>query len=220
MSYDWSDAAYDEAMDNLYEDFAKTAHEDDRIYDRIVEQFKDSRLCAFYVEHPDISKAARDMLSEAMKLKDESSRSSLIMAAAASEICLRDALLTPIIYGSFHSDSSGDLIASLIVDTKNNRVIKALLDIFARHTGIELRQYVRSGSAKTLWQELNEMRRIRNAILHRGDGAAYEEAVLSIEAADCLLNLIFPHTLTKLGLHLHGGTICGSSTCPAERDHY
>lgn len=196
MSYDWNDAAYDAAMDSLYENFVKTAHEDDRIYDRIVEQFKDERLCAYYVEHPDINKAAKNMLTEARSLLKESPPCSLVLAAAASEICLRDTLLTPIIYGSFHSDSSGDLIATLIVDTKNNRVIKALLEIFTRHTGIDLREYKRSCFGKTLWEELKEVRRLRNEI-HRGSTASYEEAVLARDVADCLLNLIFPHTLTN-----------------------
>ena len=154
MSYDWMDAAYDEAMDRLYEDFAKSAHEDENIYDRVVAQFKDSRLCAFYEGHPKISATANSMLAEANNLLSVSARCSLIFAACANEICLRDTLLRPIIHGCFHSDSAGNLIAALIADTKNRHITKALLDIFARYTGIDFREYKRSQTAKPLWEEI------------------------------------------------------------------
>jgi len=104
----------------------------------------------------------------------------------------------PIIHGCFHSESTGDLISTLIADAKNHQFMKAFLDIFAQHTGIDLRIYKRSKTAKTLWEETLEIQRLRNQVLHRGSDVPETEAVRGIEVASCLLTFVFPHAMTKL----------------------
>ena len=220
MSYTWADAAYDEAMDSLYDEFAKTAHEDGRVYDRVIAEFKDSRLRAFYVAHPDISDAAHNMLAEADKLNSVSPRCSLVFSAATSEICLRDVLLKPIIYGCFHSESSGELISTLIADAKHHQFLKASLDIFTQCTGIDLRKYQRPRIAKVLWQEISEIQQLRNQVLHGGKNVSEKEAVQAVQVSSCLLTFIFPHTMTKLGLHLHKAKVCNTTECFSDRDQY
>jgi hypothetical protein len=214
MSYDPSDAAYDEFMDRLYKEFRESALEDFELYDRIVDDFKESRLRDFYIEHPLVNEGAKEALTEARSLLTRHPRCSLVLAVTASEVCLREALLTPILHGSFHSESSANLMVKLIVTTKNENLTKALLQILARHTGVDLREFARSGSQRPLWEEMREVQRKRNTILHQAQSASSDEAERAIKIAECLLGDIFHRTIEKLGLHLHEGIgACGARNC-------
>jgi hypothetical protein len=217
MSYDPADAAYDEFVDQLSKEFRESALEDDELYDRIVDSFKESRLCDFYIDHPLITYPARDTLSEAKALLNTHPRPSLVLAVTASEVFLRDALLTPLLHGSFHTESSADLIVKLIVTTKDERLVKALLQIIATHTGIDLRIFSRPGCTKPLWEEMREIQLKRNRILHQADKASIDEARRAINIAETLLEDLFTRAMDKLGLHLHDGIkICGSKLCRME----
>jgi len=210
MSYDPSDAAYDEFMDRLYKEFRESALEDFELYDRIVDDFKESRLRDYYLEHPLVIEGA----TEARSLLLSHPRCSLVLAVTASEVCLREALLTPILHGSFHTELSANLMVQLIVTTKNENLTKALLQILARHTGMDLREFARSGLQRPLWEEMREIQGKRNTILHQAQSASSEDAERAIEIADCLLGEIFQRAIEKLGLHLHDGIrACGSRTC-------
>jgi hypothetical protein len=213
MSYDYTDAMYDAAMDSLYEDFAEQALGGNEIYDQIVYDFKEGRLCEYYIDNPGITEAAKGAPTEARTLLQRSARCSLVLAATASEVCFRDAILTPILHGSFHDKSSADLIVKLIVANKNDGLSKALLQILTARAGVDLRHFSRSGSRKPLWEEMREIQRMRNMILHKAQGASKVEAQLAIKIADCLISDIFPRVIKKIGLHLHEETVCGSDEC-------
>jgi hypothetical protein len=47
MSYDENDAAYDRFIDELHKDFREQTLDDAELYDRVVDDFKASRLLAF-----------------------------------------------------------------------------------------------------------------------------------------------------------------------------
>jgi len=179
----------------------------------IVEDFREVRLREFYIDHPEVIRVAKNALAEGRVLLTTTPRCSLVLATTASELCVREALLRPILHGSFHSRSSGDLMAAIIVTERNERLTRALLPIFARHTGIDLRTFNRSGSATPLGKEMSEIQTIRNTILHQGHSATYEEADKAIKIADCLLDDIFQRVIEKIGLHLHDDTVCGGREC-------
>lgn len=52
MSYDESDARRDQFFDDLYKEFRESAVDDWEVYEKIVDDFKASRLRAFYAENP------------------------------------------------------------------------------------------------------------------------------------------------------------------------
>lgn len=217
MSYDPSDAAYDEFIDQLYKEFRESALEDFELYDRVVDDFKEARLSDFYLGHPLVAEDARAAMTEALSLLATHPRSSLVLAVTASEVCLREALLTPILHGSFHTESSADLMVKLIVTNKNDNLTKALLQILAQHTEVDLRRFIRPGSQKPLWEEMKEAQRKRNSILHQAESASSKEAKRATEIAGFLLGDLFPRAIKKLGLHLHDGIrICGSKSCSSK----
>lgn len=104
-------------------------------------------------------------------------------------------------------------MAAIIATERNERLTKALLPIFARHTGIDLRTFNRPGSTTELGKEMSEIQTIRNTILHQGLSATPEQADKAINIADCLLNDIFQRVIEKIGLHFHNGKICDNREC-------
>jgi hypothetical protein len=209
MSYDEFDAMQDAAYDSMYADFAKTAIEDEKIYNQIVDDFADYRLKEFYLDHPNVIEKAKGALEEARRLLPTSARCSLVFAATAAEVCLRNALWEPILHGSFHNKSSGDLIVSLLVRMNSEHLKRALLDILNQHTGIDLREFKRNGSKKPLREEMKEIAQIRNKILHEADTASKHDAVRAIDVAESLISDVFGETVGKLGLDLRNGLVCG-----------
>ena len=191
MPYDSNDGAYDEFIDQLYKEFRESALDDFELYDRIVDDFKESRLREYYLDHPLWIADAKEALTDARSLLLMHPRCSLILAVTASEVCLRGALLTPILHGSFHTELSANLMVKLIVTTKNENLTKALLQILAQHTGVDLRKFARSGSQMPLWEEMREIQGKRNTILHQAHEASSHEAKRVIDIPECLIDDIF-----------------------------
>src|SRR5262245_43841949 len=127
MSYDWMDAAQDEYYDSVYNDISESALEGGEIYDRIVEDFQESRLREFYLDNPVVNETAKSAFAEARLILKTSPRCSVVLATTAFEVCIREVLLKPILHGSFHSKSSGDLMAAIIATERNERLTQALL---------------------------------------------------------------------------------------------
>lgn len=88
MSYEPSDAAYDEFIDQLYKEFRDSTPNDDQLYERVVDAFTDSRLLDYYLEHPDVLAPVQETLAEAHGLVRSSPRAALIFAVVAAEVCL------------------------------------------------------------------------------------------------------------------------------------
>jgi hypothetical protein len=215
VSYDEFDAAQDQFFDDLYKEFRASALDDAQLYDKIVDDFKASRLRAFYAENPLLAQPAEGALVEARALLQSHPRAALVFAVTSAEVCMRRVLLTPILQGAFHTESSADFLVRLVVATKDERLVKALVAILASHTDMDIRVQCRAGGKKPLWEEMRDLQVKRNAVVHQaaptGDGDA-EEAVAVAEA---LLTHVFPAVIRKLGLHLHDGIrACDSPKCP------
>ena len=150
MSYDEFDAARDQSFDDLYKEFRASALEDAELYDKIVDDFKASRLRAFYVENPLVAQAAAGGHAEARSLLQGHPKAALVFAVTSAELCMRQVLLTPILHGAFHTESSAEFLVRLLVGTKDERLVKALAAVLASHTGVDLRVLCRTGTDKPL----------------------------------------------------------------------
>ena len=154
------------------------------------------------------------MLDEATQLVDAHPRAALVLSASVIEIGVRDVLFSPILHGSFHTGAAADLIVSLVVMMKNEKVGRALLNLLAKHTGVDLRMYSRPGASKPIWDEITEIQKTRNRILHIGKRASRDEARQCVIIAEALLGRVFQDVLKYFKLHLHAGThVCGSKGC-------
>ena len=176
MSYDESDAHWDRCIDEIQREFRDSALEDPEIYDQVADDFREARLRDYYLENPLVAEAADGALAEAASLLGDHPRSALILAVVAAEACLRDALLTPILHGSFHTESSAALLVSIVVRNKDEKLIKALLRILAEQAGVDLQTFKRTGSSKALWEELHDLQRKRNRAIHQAEHVTPDEA--------------------------------------------
>jgi len=204
--------------DAIYKDFTENVLEDWEVYERIVDDFKEGRMTEYYLKHTGIIEGPKGMLEEAKNLLTSNLRASLVLGYAAGEVGLIKGILAPILHGCFHNESAANLLVNAIVKTKNEKLSKALFTILTNSTEIDLKIFCRSGSEKPLSQEISEIQKIRNEVLHHAGTVAEGEASLAITTSETILNEIFNAVLKKLGLHLHeGNLVCGSPSCQSSQ---
>jgi len=216
MSYDESDADYDHRMEEWaeYAQDAARAEFYDKLYNETINAFATSRLQAFYLAHPMVIQAPLEALNEARSLAFQHPSAALVFAVAATEVCFKAALLKPIFYGLVHTESSAELLMELAIAPREERLVQIMQKILAKHGGVDLHSFKRSGSAQTLWKEIQTLVRRRNAILHRCESASHNEAARAIGVAEAMIEVIFPATIAKLGLHVHQGLrVCDGIDC-------
>ena len=191
MSYDEQDAAYDHFIDELHKDFRERALDDAELYDKVVDDFKASRLRAYYVQEPVVAQPAQEALREASDLLFAHPRAALVFAIMAAEVCVRGALLTPLLHGAFHTEASTDLLVRLVVRTKDENLVKALLRILATHTGVDLQVHRRSGATKPLWEEMHDLQIKRNTVVHQAGDVSRGDAQQAIAVAETMPGMFF-----------------------------
>jgi len=205
MSYDEHDAAYDSYMEELYKEHRKEA----------LEEFTSERLQSFYVKNPDLAKPALQALADARKLLPVHPGAALVLAAVAMELGIKTVLLKPVVYGLVHEESAASLITDLAISrTGFERFRDLLVQVLANHGGVDLGTAKRPGSDKLLWEEISEVQKKRNALLHRGELPSDYDAERSIVVASTVLDGLIPSVLHRLYMHLHDGTrICSNPIC-------
>ena len=205
MSMTPDEAAYEEYMDKLYEEHRKEA----------IEEFTDERLQSYYIDNKLLAKPSVDALSDAKKLINTNNTASFIFATIAIEVGLKTTLLKPIVYGLVHTESVATLITDLTLSSLSmDRYRKLLLKVLQDHGGVDLDSFKRAGSSKPLWEEIKEVQKLRNDVMHRAEIVLKEKAEQALGIASEILETIFPTVITKMGLHLHDGfKICNDWKC-------
>jgi hypothetical protein len=205
MSMSYEEAAHEQYLEDLYEEHRKEA----------IEEFTSERLSSYYSENKQLAKPAFEALSDARELSALNPTASLVFAAIAMEVGLKAILLKPIVYGLVHTDSVASLITDLaLAHTGMDRYRKLLLHLLRDHSGVDLDTFTRSGSKKTLWEEISEIQTARNAILHRAEKGSPAIAQLALAVASEIIDHIFPDIVEGMGFHLHDGyQICSDRRC-------
>jgi len=184
-------------------------------YEEAIKEFTAERLQSYYVAHPQLAWPARESLLYAESLMPAYPKAALVFAATASELAVKTVLLKPIVFGLVHTEGLASFITDLSTQhTGMERFQTLLAEILTKFGGVDLKTYQRPGSGTSLWQEMVEIQKARNAVVHRGEATADSNAELAIAVAKTLLNQIFPQVLAKLELHLHEPmTVCAGYSC-------
>lgn len=202
----WQEAAEEEAYDRLREEISKEA----------VREFTAERLTSFYDRDPRIAeKPIVSLMQARLLLQTPHHTAAFIHAAIASEVMLRGVILKPIIYGFVHNDAIAPLIVELAFgSTGLERIKKLLTKVFQDVCGLNLMHFRRKDSTKLLWDELGELQKRRDNILHRAEVATRTEAESAITTASAVTEELFPVLANALGYHLHDGfRLCRDSVC-------
>ena len=217
MSISHEEAAYDEYLTRLYNEYGPewaAEHKAElrrEYYNEVVSEFTTERLKSYYVAHPDLAGPAHASLLYAQSLLPTHPMAALVFAATATELAVKTVLLRPIIFGLVHTEGFAFFITELTTQiTCVDKFHSLLTEILAQFGGVDLETLKRPEATKTLWQEIAEVQKARNAVLHRGEIVDESKAHLAIAVAGSLLNDTFPQVLGRLGLHSHGPTlVCG-----------
>jgi hypothetical protein len=205
MSMSYDEAAREQYLEDLYEEHRKVA----------IDEFTSECLSSYYSENKLLAKPAFEALSDARELSALKPTASLVFAAIAMEVGLKAILLKPIVYGLVHTNSVASLITDLaLAHTGVDRYKKLLFRLLRDHGGLDLDTFTRSGSNKTLWEEISEIQTARNAIMHRAEKGSPEMAERALSVASEIIDHIFPGIVKGMGFHLHDGyRICADPHC-------
>ncbi len=176
----WQEEAYDRMVEEILE-----SHRED-----IIDEFVSERMASYYRNHPDLTAPVEAAIDEAGDLLEVSPTASLVFSRSAIEITLRDVLLKPVAFGMVHDENAGSLMAELVIG--NHHFTRLLFSILEDY-GLDLKRITRQDVSKSLWEEMEDIKEIRNRVLHRGDKASKEQAKLSLEIAEILLRGLYPH---------------------------
>lgn len=186
------------------EDRGREQYEED-----LIAEFTADRLKSYYVDHPEIAAPAFSALNKAKAFLASEPEAALVFADSAIEITLKLVLLKPVVYGLVHTEAVATFVMSLIPRTGGITTLKELLfGILAEFGGVDLATLKRFGSSQTMWEEVQTVRTARNCVGHEGKPATPAVAKLAVDVGSEILEKTFPTVMQKLGLHLHGSTIC------------
>lgn len=183
--------------------------------EQAIEEFTIERLRSYYLANRCLARPAVDSLAEARTLIANNATAGFLFSIIAIEVGLKSTLLKPLVYGLVHASSIAELIANLTLShTGVDRFQDLLFRILKEHGKVDLDDYKRPKSNKTLWQEIKEVQNLRNRVMHRAENVSPEQADLSVCVGSVILETIFPSVLTEMDLHLHEGyRICDDSRC-------
>ena len=190
----WEEAAYDEAMSALYEEHKEQA----------IQEFTVERLQSYYIHYPDIAKPAFHALSEARQLISRHPTASFIFSAISIEVGIKVTLLKPVVYGLVHSESLASIITDMVIrQTSIDRFQKLLFKILSEYGGIDLDILKRPRSPKLLWDEMKNVQKRRNQVVHRAESVNINESKQALSVAAYVLENIFPNLIEYIKLHIH-----------------
>ena len=206
--YDESDYHRDDMIDSLYSEFAQDvlAGRDD-LYDEIINQFTTERLQSYYIQNPQVAVRARWALNQARSLFPGYPDASLVFAATAAEAGLKSGLLKPILHGLVHDEAMAAIIADLMPQQRNTQFRDLLFGILKNYGALDLAAFKRDGVAKTLWDEMGEVQKRRNGVVHRAESVDVTEATLAVDIAGTIVEALFPAVIGSLGLKTDGNLV-------------
>ena len=201
MSYDYHDAAMDEAYERLSEELYPE-HKAQAIL-----EFTYERLRSYYLQHKNLLvPAARTYKLAESLLQAKQSTAALAFSASAVELFLKACLLRPVVAGLVHSESVADLVVeSALSQTGFKRYEKLLAGLFKELTRLEIGQIKRPGAAKPLLEEASALQDRRNAVMHRGADITESEATEAFSVATAVFNEVLAIVLNELGLSIKKG---------------
>ena len=171
------EARYEEGMEALYEEHKEIA----------IEEFIDERLKSYFIANPMIIQKAMKSLDESIKLLENHPTAAYLFATIAIEVGLKSAIIQPFVFGMVHSESAAGIITDMMIKQSGiDRFSKFLFQVVNEFGGIDIQSYKREGKKKALWEEIKEVQKRRNKIVHTAVFTSEDEPKFAINiAVDC-----------------------------------
>ncbi len=190
--------AYDEAMASHY-----AQEYIDDIKSEGIDEFQHERLQEYYLDNKNLPQLIDQHLDKAKKLIDANfAEAGFVFSFVVVEIILNNIFLKPMLHGSFMDQYIADLIIEEILQVRNSSIRKMLFRVLKYSANFDFETHKRPGVEVTLWQEITNVRKQRNEIIHKGKTVALDEAEYAYGIAVHLIKIIFPKLLDSVGLKI------------------
>jgi len=199
MSYDESDALYDEGMAYLYEQF-EMQYESEFTYKKIEK---------FYENNREIVKDSLQNLSDARSLfENQYHTSAFIHAVISIEVGIKSVVLKPILYSLTIDENAGHLLYEQTFKRKSLQEInKFYYQVLEKVTELDFNKKKRNDGKSSIWQEWTDLQKLRNDVLHQGLSVQKEAAENAISMASYVFCEIIPIVLDRFYSHIENGVI-------------
>lgn len=203
MSMDYWEYQQEAAMDAYYEELYLTEFKD-----RAIEEFTEERLRSYYIDHPKLIENAFNTLHEAKKIQEVSPTASILLAAISIELCFKIGILKPIIFGFVHSETAAEVISNMTIkQTGIDRFKSLLITLLKDISSVDISKYCRDKATKPLWDERDEIQKLRNRISHQGILCTSKDSAFAICVAEAITTELLPNILGSLGMKISNGEI-------------
>jgi hypothetical protein len=181
----------------------------EQISTEAIDQFTFDRMRSYYLNNSSVAVNVVAVFREADSLVASSPSAAVVLFITSVELCLKVALLKPLVYGLVHNESVAELVSDLSIKQNGlDRFKPFLARILAEYGGIDFHAFTIDGHSKTLWEELATIQSSRNALVHQGQLASPELAKLAKEVATMFIGTYLASVLSNLGLKIvKGGNI-------------
>ncbi|WND02727.1 hypothetical protein QGN29_14340 [Temperatibacter marinus] len=180
-------AAYDEMVEEIIEGAR----------DEIIADFQDERLSSYYRANKKLAAPALEYLEKAKAILKVDSTASFVFAFAATEYFIKKVLLEPVVAGFIHDESVDEIIAPIVMQNKN--FLNLLFKILEKY-GVNLSEEEFGDTGRTLKQEWERQKKIRNSAVHSCNPVSKDDAYLAIELSEYFTTAVFSHLASVLNI--------------------
>ncbi len=198
MGNTWDDVAYDMASaEEAWEETVKGIKEEALI------EFSEERYEAFFISNPEMHLNTLEIIDESKKLLGNQHLSaSVLYSYIAVENILRDLILRPLVWGTFIDEEVASLITESILNNRLDQIQSFLFHFIKRSIKLDIITSTRPDQTTSLWQEINELKSLRNRIVHRGVKCDKESAERAFAIAQYLYSDVFLSVLSTSGFKI------------------
>lgn len=199
MSITPQEAEFEQGMDELYKEF-KMQFKDEFIFDQVH---------SYYKENPYVAREPLQRFQESKLLFSQKFYTSAFLFAVVSiEVGIKFIALKPILYSLAFNTAAGELLYENTFKLKGiSQIPNLYFHVLKDTTDMDLKDIKRAKGSKKLWDELSDLQKLRNEVLHQARTIIRQESEQSIEIAESVYNEIIPKVLDKFSFHLKDGKI-------------
>lgn len=155
-------------------------------------QFAEDRYRGYFKNNPQMHLPVLDILSESEILfKNQHFSASLVFSFVAVENTLRELVLRPLVWGTFIDEQVANMITNELLGSRIDQMSKFIFHFLDQSINVDLRTARRPNESTPLWQEIMELKELRNRIIHSWKKCDDKSAMRALEIAKYLYDRVF-----------------------------
>lgn len=193
------EAEYEAGLDELYKEF-KQQYEDEYVFEQIHD---------YYKANSDIAKEPLEFLEKSKLLISYGHYTpGFLLSTISMEVGIKVIILKPVLFSLAFDKTAGELLYDSTFKQKSvPHIPKLYYRILRDYTGFDFNEYILTDSKIKLWDELSDLQKLRNEIIHQAKTVGEKEAEESVKIANGIYREVIPTILDKFQFHLKNDRI-------------